>query len=131
MWKFIQENKIKDIRKENTFDLRFMIGEVFEDTEHTVEDYEQYNGEFVLKNEVPIEYQNEQIRQQRQARFVAEADPLRLDWDESAARGEEQAEEKKQIWLAKKDQIREELPYITIENTEEESSDSEETGSEE
>ena len=131
MYKFIQDEKIKDIREENTFDMRFMEGEVVEDTEHTVEDYEQYDGEYVLKNEVPIEYKNEQIRQQRQARYVAEADPLRLDWDESAARGEEQAEEKKQIWLAKKDQIREELPYLTIEETEEKSSDSEETGSEE
>ena len=112
MYKFIQDEKIKDIREENTFDMRFMEGEVVEDEEHTVEDYEQYDGEYVLKNEVPVEYLNEQIRQQRQARFEQEADPLRLDWDEASARGEEQAEEKKQIWLAKKDQIREELPYI-------------------
>ena len=81
--------------------------------------------------EPTVEEKNENIRLQRQVRFTQESDPLKLDYDEAVARGEEQAEEKKQIWLAKKDQIREELPYITIENTEEESSDSEETGSEE
>ena len=130
MFKAIKDNKIIAINDEEIKG-GLQYDEMIEDEEHTVEDYEQYDGEYVLKNEVPIEYQNEQIRQQRQARFEQEADPLRLDWDESAARGEEQAEEKKQIWLAKKDQIRKELPYIAIEWTEEESSDSEETGSEE
>ena len=112
MWKFIQNNKIKEVREEDTFNRAFYDGEFIEDTEHTVSDYEQYNGEYVLKQDVPIDYKNEQIRQQRQARYIAEADPLRLDWDESAARGEEQAEEKKQTWLAKKDEIRNDLPYI-------------------
>lgn len=55
---------------------------------------------------------HEQIRLQRQSRYITEADPLRLDWNESSARGEEQAEEKKQLWLAKKDEIRNDLPYI-------------------
>ena len=59
-----------------------------------------------------IEYQNEQIRQQRQARYVVESDPLRLDYDEALARGEETAEALKEQWLASKDKIREELPYI-------------------
>ena len=59
-----------------------------------------------------IEYQNEQIRQQRQARYEVESDPLRLDYDEALARGEETAEQLKQEWLASKDKIREELPYI-------------------
>lgn len=74
------------------------------------------NGTFYFKGEEPkeevIKAENEQIRQKRQARYIAEADPLRLDWDESSARGEEQAEEKKQLWLAKKDEIRNDLPYI-------------------
>lgn len=80
-----------------------------------VEFEQAYNGDLYEKGFVPlepVEYQNEAIRFQRQARYVVEADPLRLDWDESAARGEEQAEEKKQIWLAKKDEIRKDLPYI-------------------
>lgn len=74
-----------------------------------------YDGQWYLNGYAPqatIEHKNEQIRLQRQARFVAESDPLKLDYDEAVARGEETAEEKKQAWLNKKDQIREELPYI-------------------
>lgn len=114
MFKAIKDNRIvgiceTKIKGGGNFD------DQIEDIEHSISDYEQYNGEYVLKQYVPVDYRNDLIRQQRQARFAAEADPLRLDWDESAARGEVQAEEKKQIWLAKKDQIREELPYIESE----------------
>lgn len=63
-------------------------------------------------NELTTEEQNEQIRQQRQARYVAESDPLRLDYDEALARGESIAETLKQEWLNSKDKIRAELPYI-------------------
>ena len=111
MFKALKEGKIITINDEEIKG-ELQYDEMIEDEEHTVEDYEQYDGEYILKKEVPIEYQNEQVRLQRQARYVAEADPLRLDWDESAARGEEQAEEKKQMWLAKKDEIRAALPYL-------------------
>ena len=111
MFKAIKDNKIIGICEDNYFPC-LVHDSVEEDTEHSVFDYEQYNGEYLLKEKIPIEVKNEQIRQQRQARYIAEADPLRLDWDESSARGEEQAEEKKQLWLAKKDEIRNDLPYI-------------------
>ena len=111
MFKAIKDNKIIAICKDNYFPC-LVHDSIEEDTEHTVSEYEQINGEYVLKKEVPIDYQNEQIRLQRQARYIEEADPLRLDWDESAARNEPNAEEKKQIWLAKKDEIRQDLPYI-------------------
>lgn len=79
-------------------------------------DVEQaYNGAWYLVGYVPqpsVEEQNKQIRQQRQARYVVESDPIRLDYDEALARGEETAEQLKQDWLASKDKIREELPYI-------------------
>ena len=79
-------------------------------------DVEQaYNGSWYVEGYAPqpsIEEQNEQIRQQRQHRYVVESDPLRLDYDEALARGEETAETLKQEWLASKDKIREELPYI-------------------
>lgn len=74
-----------------------------------------YNGNWYVSGYVPqpsIEYQNEQIRQQRQQRYVEESDPLRLDYDEALARGEETAEQLRQDWLASKDKIREELPYV-------------------
>lgn len=79
-------------------------------------DVEQaYNGLWYLEGYAPqpsIEEQNEQIRQQRQNRYVEESDPLRLDYDESLAREQDNAEQLKQEWLASKDKIREELPYI-------------------
>ena len=55
---------------------------------------------------------NEDIRKKRQERYEAESDPLRLDYDEALAREQDNAEQLKQEWLASKDKIREELPYI-------------------
>ena len=111
MFKAIKDNKIIAINDEEIKG-GLQFDEMIEDEEHTVEDYEQYDGEYVLKKEVPVEYLNEQIRQQRQARFIAEADPLKYDYEDSLALGEELSEEKKQIWLQKKQQIRKELPYL-------------------
>jgi len=79
-------------------------------------DVEQaYNGRWYLVGHLPqpsVDEQNEQIRQQRQARYEKESDPIRLDYDEALARGQDNAEQLKQEWLASKDKIREELPYI-------------------
>jgi len=110
MYKVIKENKIVGISN----DYPVLLGDydVIEDTEHTCEDYEQCEGEYLLKEDVPVDYQNEQIRQQRQARYEKESDPIRLDYDEALAREEETAEQLKQEWLASKDRIREELPYV-------------------
>ena len=68
--------------------------------------------ESVKKPEPTIDERNEMIRVERQNRYGVESDPLRLDYDEALARGEETAEQLKQDWLASKDKIREELPYI-------------------
>ena len=110
MFKVISENKIIGISEDYP---EFLDDyDVIEDTQHTVSDYEQYDGEYILKQDVPAEYQNEQIRKQRQQRYEQESDPIRLDYDEALARGEESAETLKQEWLASKDKIREELPYV-------------------
>ena len=80
-------------------------------------DVEQaYNGQWYIEGfapEEPIAEKNEKIRAKRQARFVAESDPIRLDYDEALARSQDNAEELKEQWLASKDKIREELPYVT------------------
>ena len=110
MYKVIKENKIVGVSEEQLTLLDSY--EVVEDAEHTCEDYEQVNGEYLLKQDVPVDYQNEQIRQQRQQRYEVESDPIRLDYDEALARGEDTAETLKEQWLASKDKIREELPYI-------------------
>ena len=82
-------------------------------------DVEQgFDGNWYLKGyapKEPIEHKNEQIRQQRQSRFATESDPLYLDYVEAQARGDETVDEKKQLWLDKKDEIRKELPYIESE----------------
>lgn len=111
MYKAIKDNKIIAINEVNRFPC-LVCDSIIEDTEHTVNDYEEYNCEYVLKADYPIEARNEQIRQQRQARYIAESDPLRLDYDEALARGQDNAEELKEQWLESKDKIREELPYI-------------------
>ena len=72
-----------------------------------------YDGSFWEIGYVPEKPSptKDEIRILRQTRYVSEADPIRYDYDEALARGEETAEELKQEWLAKKDEIRAELPY--------------------
>lgn len=66
-----------------------------------------------------VEEQNEAIRQQRSMRMTAEADPLKYDYEEAVARGAANAEELKAVWLAKKDEIREQLSYLPEKASEE------------
>ena len=80
--------------------------------EETDEPVERVDGVFVVGSENIINAKNEQIRKQRQARYVVESDPIRLDYDEALAREQDNAEQLKQDWLRSKDRIREELPYI-------------------
>ena len=119
MFKAIKDNKI--IATNDTGDFPCLVlDEIIEDTEHTLEDYEQYNGEFLLKSDIPTEVYNNQIRQTRQSLFTEQADPLKFDYDEALARyGEtdEKTIEAKNNWLAKKDEIRADNPYINIEDT--------------
>ncbi|MBS4773145.1 MAG: hypothetical protein KHX55_02580 [Proteobacteria bacterium] len=65
--------------------------------------------------EPTVEEQNESIRQQRFLHMTTEADPLKYDYEEALARGADNVEELKAAWLAKKDEIREQLPYIAEE----------------
>ena len=112
MFKAIKDNKIIAISDTDNEFVCLVKDEVVEDTEHVSDDYDQYNGEYVLQADYPVEARNEQIRAERQARYVKESDPLRLDYDEALARGQDNAEELKEQWLASKDKIREELPYV-------------------
>lgn len=111
MFKAIKDGKIVAINEVDYFPC-LVRDSVEQDTEHTVYDYEQVEGQFILKGEIPAEIQNERIRAERQARYEAESDPIRLDYDEALAKGQATAETLKQEWLASKDKIREELPYV-------------------
>lgn len=112
MYKAIKDDKIIAISDIDNEFFCLVKDSVVEDTEHTTDDYDQYNGEYILKEDYPIEARNEEIRAQRQARYEVESDPLRLDYDEALAREQDNAEELKEQWLASKDKIREELPYV-------------------
>lgn len=112
MLKALKNNKIIAINETGSFPC-LVYDEKVEDTEHTVDDYEQINGEYVLKQNVSIDYRNEQIRQQRQSRFASESDPLYLDYVEAKERNDESANDKKKLWLDKKDEIRKDLPYLS------------------
>lgn len=72
----------------------------------------------VIKTPEPtIEERNNQICRVRQYLFTQYADPLKYDYEESLARyGAEDYRTvvAKQIWLEKKDEIREKNPYIEI-----------------
>lgn len=57
MYKAIKDNKIIAISDTYT-EFPFMIKDsVIEDTEHTSSDYEQYEGEYLLKSEIPFDKQ--------------------------------------------------------------------------
>ncbi len=59
-----------------------------------------------------VEEQNEAIRRVRETSYAQISDRIKLDYDEAVARGSENAEQLKQEWLASKDKIRAENPYI-------------------
>ena len=62
--------------------------------------------------ESTVEEQNETIRQTRENLYGQISDKIKADYDEAVARGSENIEELKKEWLASKDKIREENPYI-------------------
>lgn len=49
--------------------------EVVEDTEHTTDDYDQYNGEYLLKSEIPAPTHDEQSEKRAEA-YREEIDPI-------------------------------------------------------
>ena len=81
-------------------------------------------GPFVIKPEIycvikqpemTMVERNAQISQTRQALYVQYADPIKFDYEENLARygaDDERTISAKQAWLAKKDEIRNENPYI-------------------
>ena len=68
-----------DIPKENHFPC-LVYDEIIEDIEHTVDDYDQYNGEYLLKPEIPAPTREEQSAKREQA-YIAETDPIQTHID--------------------------------------------------
>lgn len=73
MFKVIKENKIIGVSEQEPVLLDAY--EVEEDTEHSVDDYEQYNGEYLLKSDIPAPSEEEQKEKRVQA-YLSEVDPI-------------------------------------------------------
>lgn len=80
MYKAIKDNKIIAISDTYT-EFPFMIKDsVVKDTEHTTADYDQYNGEYLLKSEIPAPTHEEQSKK-REAAYISETDPIQTHID--------------------------------------------------
>lgn len=80
MYKAMKDNKIIAISDTDNEFFCMVKDEVVEDTEHTVDDYDQYNGEYLLKSEIPAPTKEEQSKK-REAAYVAETDPIQTHID--------------------------------------------------
>ena len=90
MYKAIKDDKIIAISETDSLFKTMEKDSVIEDTEHTRKDYVQYNGEFLLKDDVPAPTEEEQ-RQKRAEAYRVEVDPITLQI--SRLRDEEQTTE--------------------------------------
>lgn len=89
MYKAIKENKIIAINEKEYFPC-LVYDAVEEDKEHTCEDYAQYEGEFILKKDIPAPTEEEQ-REKRAFVYQQEVDPITSHIQR--LRDEEQTEE--------------------------------------
>ena len=80
MFKSIKDNKIIAINETGDFPC-LVYDSVVEDTEHTCDDYEQYNGEYLLKSEIPAPPEDELKQQVRAVRnyYLSHWDFTQLD----------------------------------------------------
>lgn len=74
MFKAIKDSKIIAIN-ETEIKGGIIFDEQVEDIEHTITDYEQYNGEYLLKSEFPAPTQEEQKEKRAQA-YLLKKDPI-------------------------------------------------------
>ena len=74
MYKVIKDNKIIAVLETNTV-VGLNYDTIEEDTEHTVDDYDQYNGEYLLKSEIPAPTHDEQS-EKRALAYQNEVDPI-------------------------------------------------------
>ena len=74
MFKAIKDSKIIAINETGDFPC-LVFDNVIEDTEHTIGDYEQYNGEFLLKSDIPAPTK-EEVSETRRQLYIASVDPI-------------------------------------------------------
>lgn len=75
MYKAIKDSKIIAVSDADAEFFCLVKDSVETDNEHTADDYEQYNGEFLLKSEIPAPTHDE-IKEMRAAAYQQEIDPI-------------------------------------------------------
>jgi hypothetical protein len=75
MYKALKDNKIIAVSDTDQNFFCLDKDEVVEDAERVADDYEQYNGEYLLKSEIPAPTKEEQ-EQERANAYASEIDPL-------------------------------------------------------
>lgn len=112
MFKAIKDNKIIAINETGDFPL-LNHDSVEEDTEHTTSDYEQYQGEYLLKDDIPAPTKEEQEAKRAQA-YLVEVDPITAHIQRERDKAEPDQEKITQL-LAERDakvqDIQERFPY--------------------
>ena len=74
MYKIIKDNKIIAVLETNIV-VGLNYDTIEQDTEHNIDDYDQYNGEYLLKSEIPLPTNEEQTEKRKQA-YLSEVDPI-------------------------------------------------------
>lgn len=115
MFKAIKDNKIIAINEDNYFPC-FVHDNIEEDTEHSVSDYEHYNGVYLLKEDIPAPTLEEQKAKRAQA-YLIEIDPITAHIQRE--RDEEEPDEEKisqllQERAEKVASIKERYPYPEV-----------------
>ncbi|MFQ6778237.1 MAG: hypothetical protein ACLRFI_02995 [Alphaproteobacteria bacterium] len=75
MFKAIKDNKIIAISDTDSEFFCLVKDSVESDPEHTTADYDQYNGEYLLKSEIPLPTNAEQQEKRAEA-YLIEVDPI-------------------------------------------------------
>lgn len=80
MYKAIKDNKIIAISDTDSEFFCLVKDSVETDETHVADDYAQYNGEYLLKSEIPAPTHDEQSKKREQA-YIAETDPIQTHID--------------------------------------------------
>lgn len=117
MYKVIKDNKIIGISED--YPKLLDSYEVVEDTEHSCDDYEEYNGEYLLKPEIPAPTQEEQEALRAEA-YRQEVDPItarisRLRDEEQTSELQEKIATLQAERETKVNEIKQRYPYPTEE----------------
>lgn len=115
MYKAIKENKIIAINGSGKFPC-LVYDIIEEDTEHNLEDYAQYKGEFLLKEDIPAP-SDEEIKALRAAAYLKEIDPItshiqRLRDEEQTPEIEAEIQALIEERALKVEEIKQRYPYL-------------------